>query len=85
LWPVPASAQDDDAHAAAHALAQEGAELFDKGDFQAALDRFKLAYDKFPTPKLFLNIGQSGWAIQLAVHADLSQPAVVSARPGELG
>ncbi len=56
---APAWAQEPDARAAARALAQEGARLFEQGDLQAALDRFKRAYDKFPSPKLFLNIGQA--------------------------
>jgi tetratricopeptide (TPR) repeat protein len=53
------SAQEENAHAAARALAQEGAALFERSDFQAALDKFQQAYGKFPTPKLFLNIGQA--------------------------
>jgi tetratricopeptide (TPR) repeat protein len=55
----PASAQSQDARSAAHALAQEGAQLYGKGDFQGALDRFKQAYQQFPSPKLFFNLGQA--------------------------
>lgn len=54
-----ASAQDENARAAARALAQEGAVLFEKDDFQAALDKFKQAHERFPSPKLFLNIAQA--------------------------
>jgi tetratricopeptide (TPR) repeat protein len=54
-----ASAQDEKARAEARTLAQEGAALFEKDDFGAALERFQQAYAKFPSPKLFLNIGQA--------------------------
>src|SRR5512141_1991813 len=54
-----ASAEDEGARAAARVLAQEGAQLFEKNDLPGALDKFKQAYDKFPSPKLFLNIGQA--------------------------
>jgi tetratricopeptide (TPR) repeat protein len=53
----PSHAQD--ARAAARALAQEGAALFQKDDFQRALQKFQEAYDKFPSPKLFWNISQA--------------------------
>ena len=51
--------QGEEAHAAARTLAQEGALLFEMADFQGSLDKFKQAYDRFPSPKLFLNVGQA--------------------------
>jgi hypothetical protein len=48
-----------DARSAARALAQEGAQLYEKGDFQGALDKFKQAHQQFPSPKLFFNLGQA--------------------------
>jgi hypothetical protein len=60
LCRTPAAyAQDPNARAAARTLAQEGASLYEKNDFQGALDKFKRAYEQFPSPKLFLNIGQA--------------------------
>lgn len=56
---APVPAQDEAARTAARALAEEGAHLFEQDDFQGALDKFKQAFDRFPTPKLFLNMGQS--------------------------
>jgi hypothetical protein len=40
-------------------LAQEGAQLYEKGDFQGALDKFKQAHQQFPSPKLFFNLAQA--------------------------
>ena len=54
----PASAQMD-ARSAALALAREGAQLYEKGDFQGALDKFEQAHQQFPSPKLFFNLGQA--------------------------
>jgi hypothetical protein len=45
------------AKAAAKKKLLEGAELLKKGDFQAALDRFKAAYDLVPSPKIQYNFG----------------------------
>jgi tetratricopeptide (TPR) repeat protein len=57
---VPAVyAQDANARTAARTLAQEGAQLYEKDDFQGALSKFQQAYDKFPSPKLFWNISQA--------------------------
>jgi hypothetical protein len=55
----PASAQSQDARSTALALAQEGAQLYEKGDFQGALDKFKQAHQQFPSPKLFFNLAQA--------------------------
>jgi tetratricopeptide (TPR) repeat protein len=58
LVPTPgARAQDEAAKAAARSLAQEGAGLFETGNFQGALDKFEQAYAQFPSPKLFFNMG----------------------------
>lgn len=59
FWVPSAHPQDDNARIAARALAQEGAGLFGKDDFQGALDKFEQAYAQFPSPKLFFNIGQA--------------------------
>jgi hypothetical protein len=55
----PALAQSQDGRSAARTLAQEGAQLYEGGDFQAALQKFKQAYEQYPSPKLFFNIGQA--------------------------
>jgi formylglycine-generating enzyme required for sulfatase activity len=53
----PAHSQDN--RAVARALAQEGAQLYEKGDFQAALEKFKQAHKQFASPKLYFNMGQA--------------------------
>jgi hypothetical protein len=58
LAPV-ASAQSQDRRAVARGLAQEGAQLYEKGDFQGALEKFKQAHEQFPSPKLFFNLGRA--------------------------
>jgi len=52
------SAQGHDSRVVARALAQEGAQLYEKGDFQGALEKFQQAYKQFPSPKIFFNLGQ---------------------------
>jgi hypothetical protein len=54
-----AVAQSQDARSAARSLAQEGAQYYEKGDFTAALEKFKQAYGQYPSPKLLFNIGQA--------------------------
>jgi tetratricopeptide (TPR) repeat protein len=54
-----ALAQADDARAVALGLAREGAQLYERGDFQGALDKFEQAYAHFPSPKLLFNLGQA--------------------------
>jgi tetratricopeptide (TPR) repeat protein len=45
--------------AQAQALLSEGATLYENGDFAASLEKFKAAYALYPSPKLWLNIGQA--------------------------
>jgi hypothetical protein len=40
-------------------LVDEGVKRFQAGDFDAALERFRAAYDAFPSPKIYLNIGEA--------------------------
>jgi hypothetical protein len=39
-------------------ILKEGAKLYDQGDFDGALAKFNQAYEKFPSPKIFFNLGQ---------------------------
>ena len=43
----------------AQALLNEGADLYDRGNFIEALGRFQSAYAAYPSPKLWFNIGQA--------------------------
>jgi hypothetical protein len=43
----------------AQALLNQGTELYAHGDYAAALEKFKSAYEVFPSPKLWFNIGQA--------------------------
>ena len=54
-----AVAQSQDARWAARALTQKGAQYYEKGDFPAALEKFRQAYGQYPNPKLWFNIGQA--------------------------
>ena len=53
----PVAAGDNKARA--HALLMEGNALAGEGDFGTALEKFRAAYDLFPSVKLLLNIGTS--------------------------
>ena len=50
-----------DAQAKAHAqgLLSEGTAAYGRGDYATALDKFTAAYEIFPSPKLWFNIGQA--------------------------
>jgi hypothetical protein len=50
---------DDEAKAASRALLRQGNDRLDKGKFQQALDKFREAYERFPSPKLFFGEGQA--------------------------
>ena len=52
----PATGHDK---ARAQLLLNEGADLYDRGNFTEALGRFQSAYAAFPSPKLWFNIGQA--------------------------
>jgi hypothetical protein len=53
------SAEDVEAKRQAQALLSAGAALYEAGDYAGALDRFTAAYAQYPSPKLWLNIGQA--------------------------
>lgn len=57
--PVSAAAQNDPSKTQAKALVQEGAKLFDRGDFAGALARFDEAYAKFPNAIIQFNRAQA--------------------------
>jgi tetratricopeptide (TPR) repeat protein len=64
----PAAAQPGaTAREKAKAILAEGGELYRKGNFPAALARFKAAYQVFPSPKLNYNFG--------LVHEAMGKPA----------
>ena len=47
------------AKARAQALLSEGTAAYGRGDYATALDKFTTAYNIFPSPKLWFNIGQA--------------------------
>jgi len=55
--------------AAARALLREGTRLFDKGQHEAALDRFTRAHALYPSPKLLYNIAQANRELGRKVEA----------------
>src|SRR5262245_25388809 len=64
-----AQAPNDAAKAAARAKVQEGATLFDAGDFAAALARFDEAYARFPAPAIHFNRAQALRALGRSAEA----------------
>jgi tetratricopeptide (TPR) repeat protein len=56
---APAHAEDGELKQKAQELLTEGNKLAAEGDFGLALDKFRAAYELFPSPKLLLNIGTS--------------------------
>lgn len=58
-----------DAKAKAQILVKRGAQDFQHGRYEAALGEFRDAYAIFPSPKLFLNIGQCERELGHAVEA----------------
>jgi hypothetical protein len=58
---VPGAARaadsDESNRARARAKLDEGTALYDRGEYQPALQRFHEAYDTFPSPKIFFNLG----------------------------
>jgi hypothetical protein len=65
---APATGHDK---ARAQALLNEGADLYDRGNFTEALGRFQSAYAAYPSPKLWFNIGQA--ERDLGRHVDAMQ------------
>ncbi len=55
--------------AAARALLREGTRLFDKGQHEAALERFTRAHALYPSPKLLYNIAQANRELGRKVEA----------------
>jgi hypothetical protein len=50
---------DNQAKARAQVLLSDGTAAYGRGDYATALDRFTAAYQIFPSPKLWFNIGQA--------------------------
>lgn len=57
--PAFALAQADDPRARAKALTADGRQLYDKGDYEGALQKFQAAFDTFPSAKIQFNVGQA--------------------------
>jgi hypothetical protein len=72
--PAPASptqSSDDStqAKARAQALLKEGTAAYGRGDYATALEKFTGAYQIFPSPKLWFNIGQANRDLGRPVEA----------------
>lgn len=59
----------NDAKAKAQTLLSEGTQFFNRGAMAEALDKFKQAYDEFPSPKLLFNIGLTSRNLGRTVEA----------------
>jgi hypothetical protein len=59
LGPTLAHSAEDAAKVASRALLRQGNERLDKGQYEQALDKFRQAYERFPSPKLFFGEGQA--------------------------
>jgi tetratricopeptide (TPR) repeat protein len=57
------------AKADAQALLREGTMLYGRGDYAAALEKFKAAYSVYPRPKLLFNIGEANRRLAHPVEA----------------
>ena len=66
--PAAATATTSD-KVAARALLREGTRLFDKGQHEAALERFTRAHALYPSPKLLYNIAQANRELGRKVEA----------------
>jgi len=64
---VPAAKAQDKAKA--KALLAEGTDLYERGDFAAALEKFRAAYAAYDSPKLLFNIGQANRYLGRPVEA----------------
>jgi hypothetical protein len=57
--PGPATSPDDGAKKEAQALVSDGVTALNAKQYDQALEKFLAAYDKFPSPKILLNIGST--------------------------
>jgi hypothetical protein len=60
---------DAQAKARAQGLLSEGTAAYGRGDYATALDKFTAAYEIFPSPKLWFNIGQANRDLGRPVEA----------------
>jgi tetratricopeptide (TPR) repeat protein len=60
---------DSQAKASAQTLLAEGNALYDEGKSAAALEKFEAAHRIFPSPKIYLNIGQASLDLGRALDA----------------
>ena len=60
---------DGQSKARAQALLREGTAAYGRGDYASALDKFTAAYQIFPSPKLWFNIGQANRDLGRPVEA----------------
>ncbi len=65
----PASAAEDPRLAGARTLLNEGLARLDAGDYAAAHDRFRRAYETYPSPKILLNLGETARVLGRDVEA----------------
>jgi tetratricopeptide (TPR) repeat protein len=67
----PTQSADDSTQAKsrAQALLKEGTAAYGRGDYATALDKFTAAYEIFPSPKLWFNIGQANRDLGRPVEA----------------
>ncbi|HTJ44745.1 MAG TPA: hypothetical protein VL463_21715 [Kofleriaceae bacterium] len=56
---APASSPDDAAKTEAQALVTDGVALLKAKKYDEALEKFLTAYEKFPSPKILLNVGST--------------------------
>src|SRR4051794_25800751 len=66
---VAPSASEAQAKARAQVLLSEGTAAYGRGDYATALDKFTAAYQIFPSPKLWFNIGQANRDLGRPVEA----------------
>jgi len=66
---VAPPATDAQAKARAQGLLSEGTAAYGRGDYATALDKFTAAYEIFPSPKLWFNIGQANRDLGRPVEA----------------
>jgi tetratricopeptide (TPR) repeat protein len=66
---VAPAANDAQSKVRAQALLSEGTSAYGRGDYAAALEKFTAAYQIFPSPKLWFNIGQANRDLGRPVEA----------------